>query len=197
MFTARKRSLRRLCFYTCLSFCSRGGGVYPSMQWANIIQTLSGADTPLGRHTPGQTHPWADTPWADTHLGRHPQADNLPGQTPPPTGRYPCPLCRHPPRQTPPGRHPPGQTPLLGRLPFWAVPLSRQTPHFWEDPPGQTPPQADTPPPNACCDMVNKRAVRIQIEYILAKVKIRTINELRNLQCTQGFPICTYNTYSP
>ena len=25
-FTARKRSLRRLCFYTCLSFCSQGGG---------------------------------------------------------------------------------------------------------------------------------------------------------------------------
>ena len=30
--TARKRSLRRLCFYTCLSFCTRGcGGWYPSM----------------------------------------------------------------------------------------------------------------------------------------------------------------------
>ena len=26
IFTARKRSLRRLCFYTCLSFCPRGGG---------------------------------------------------------------------------------------------------------------------------------------------------------------------------
>ena len=26
IFTARKRSLRRLCFYTCLSFCSRVGG---------------------------------------------------------------------------------------------------------------------------------------------------------------------------
>ena len=25
MFTARKRSLRRICFYTCLSFCSQGG----------------------------------------------------------------------------------------------------------------------------------------------------------------------------
>ena len=25
--TARKRSLRRLCFYRCLSFCPRGGGV--------------------------------------------------------------------------------------------------------------------------------------------------------------------------
>ena len=27
IFTARKRSLRRLCFYPCLSFCSQGGGV--------------------------------------------------------------------------------------------------------------------------------------------------------------------------
>ena len=26
IFTVRKRSLRRLCFYTCLSFCSRGRG---------------------------------------------------------------------------------------------------------------------------------------------------------------------------
>ena len=27
IFTTRKRSLRRLCFYTCLSFCPRGGGI--------------------------------------------------------------------------------------------------------------------------------------------------------------------------
>ena len=27
--TARKRSLRRLCFYTCLSFCSQGGSLGP------------------------------------------------------------------------------------------------------------------------------------------------------------------------
>ena len=26
VFTARKRSLRRLCFYRCLSFCPQGGG---------------------------------------------------------------------------------------------------------------------------------------------------------------------------
>ena len=32
LITARKRSLRRLCFYTCLSFCPQGGGgCYPSM----------------------------------------------------------------------------------------------------------------------------------------------------------------------
>ena len=31
LITARKRSLRRLCFYTCLSFCLWGGGCYPSM----------------------------------------------------------------------------------------------------------------------------------------------------------------------
>ena len=42
--TARKRSLRRLCFYTCQSFCSQAG-VYPSMQWANSIH-LPWADTP-------------------------------------------------------------------------------------------------------------------------------------------------------
>ena len=37
IFTARKRSLRRLCFYTCQSFCSGGAAAYPSMQWANGI----------------------------------------------------------------------------------------------------------------------------------------------------------------
>ena len=28
IFTARKRSLRRLCFYRCLSFCPQGGGMH-------------------------------------------------------------------------------------------------------------------------------------------------------------------------
>ena len=31
LITARKRSLRRLCFYTCLSFCPHWRGWYPSM----------------------------------------------------------------------------------------------------------------------------------------------------------------------
>ena len=46
--TARKRSLRRLCFYTCLSFCPRGGGWY----------------SPQVRHLREQTPP---PPGADTH----------------------------------------------------------------------------------------------------------------------------------
>ena len=44
------------------------------------------ADTLLGRHPPGQTPSWADTPQTDTLVGRHPQADSpltdTPGQTP-------------------------------------------------------------------------------------------------------------------
>ena len=39
--TARKRSLRRLCFYTCLTFCSRGG----------LPQCM------LGYHPPGKADP--------------------------------------------------------------------------------------------------------------------------------------------
>ena len=31
--TARKRSLRRLCFYTCLSFCPQGESVFPIACW--------------------------------------------------------------------------------------------------------------------------------------------------------------------
>ena len=33
LFTARTRSLQRLCFYTCLSFCPGGGGVCLSACW--------------------------------------------------------------------------------------------------------------------------------------------------------------------
>ena len=44
LFTARKRSLRKLCFYKCLSVIlfTRGGGVCPKECW----------DTPLPRQTP-------------------------------------------------------------------------------------------------------------------------------------------------
>ena len=70
--TARKRSLRRLCFHRCLS--DHSGGVSAPLH-AGIHH--------LGRHPPGQTSPradtlpvrqppWAGTPQADTPLGRHP-----------------------------------------------------------------------------------------------------------------------------
>ena len=51
--TAPRRSLRRLCFYTCLSFCSQGEY--------------------LGRYTPPQagTPSWAATPPAGTPCGRY------------------------------------------------------------------------------------------------------------------------------
>ena len=102
IFTARKRSLRRLCFHRCLSV--HRGGCLPVV--------LGGVSaTP-----PGQTPPtWTDT----THLGRHhPWAD-----TPPPLGRHP------PGRQFPMGRHPPAQC-LLGYTPLpnacWDTPPSTQ-----------------------------------------------------------------------
>ena len=60
IFTARKRSLRRLCFYTCLSVHG-GGGVCPIACWDT---------TPLGRHhPPGQTHPSARHPPFAVHAG--------------------------------------------------------------------------------------------------------------------------------
>ena len=55
IFTARKRSLQRLCFHRCLSVHREG--VCPIACW----------DTP--------PEPEADTPWADTPPDRHPQAD--------------------------------------------------------------------------------------------------------------------------
>ena len=55
--TARKRSLRRLCFYTCLSFCPREGGGW----WYSSMHHRS-HDPPQTDTPPGQTPPWADTP---------------------------------------------------------------------------------------------------------------------------------------
>ena len=60
IFTARKRSLRRLCFYTCLSV-HRGEylGRYPPRQVTPLRASTPppGQVRPLGRYTP-----WAGTP---------------------------------------------------------------------------------------------------------------------------------------
>ena len=114
------------------------------------VRNVVAADTHLGRHAPGQTPPWADTPqadsprqtpltWADT-----PWAEP-PGRHPPCLGRYP------PPGQTPPpGKTPPGQT------------------QPWADthPPGQTLPR-QTPPPPTPSRRLLQRTVRILLECIL------------------------------
>ena len=59
IFTARKRSLRRLCFYTCLSVLLFTGGEYLGRYTpqAGIPPTPLGRYTPLGQvHPPGQVH---------------------------------------------------------------------------------------------------------------------------------------------
>ena len=45
LITARKRSLRRLCFYTCLSFCPQVGG-YPSMHCRWGAACIAGGGIP-------------------------------------------------------------------------------------------------------------------------------------------------------
>ena len=85
VFTARKRSLRRLCFHRCLSVCPRGGVSAPLHDG---IHTPS--RHPLGTPPPGHTHPPAHTP---------PGTHSLPNPTP---GHTPSLLGRQPPRQTPP-----------------------------------------------------------------------------------------------
>ena len=77
-FTVRKRSCGKVMFSQAYV--------------KNSVGEVS-ASVHAGIHTP---------PWANTPLGRHP-----PGQTPPP-GRHPLVDI---PRADPPGRHPPGQTP--------------------------------------------------------------------------------------
>ena len=61
--TARKRSLRRLCFHRCLSV--HRGGVCTIACWGTAFL---GRHQP-GRHLPGQTPPWADTPSSTMHAG--------------------------------------------------------------------------------------------------------------------------------
>ena len=64
IFTARKQSLRRLCFYTCLSFCPGGGGISACLAglqahtWGVCIPTCTDATPPLQTATAvGSTHP--------------------------------------------------------------------------------------------------------------------------------------------
>ena len=90
IFTARKRSLRRLCFYR-----GRVLGQVPPMG-----RYTPGRYIPLGRYTPGQVHPLPPPsrypPWAGTPLlGRY-------------TPRAGSPLGRYTPQAgTPPGKYPP------------------------------------------------------------------------------------------
>ena len=79
IFTARKRSLRRLCFHRCLSV--HGGGVFPHCMLGYTPRTR-------GRHPRQQTPPQDQTPPPRT---RHPL----------PRCRYPLPWSRHTPELTP------------------------------------------------------------------------------------------------
>ena len=102
IFTARKQSLRRLSFYTCLSFCPQG--------WEEYLGRYPRAGIPRGQVHP----PWAGTPLGQVHpLGRYPWAGTPPWQVHP-RGRY-----------TPLGRYawvgtPPGQVQSPGQEPPWA-----------------------------------------------------------------------------
>ena len=81
--TARKRSLRRLCFHRCPSVFR---GVCLIACWDAPPQ----ADTSLGRHPPGQTPPRQTPPWADTpQLGRHPPAQCMLGYSQQAGGTHP------------------------------------------------------------------------------------------------------------
>ena len=85
IFTARKRSLRRLCFHRCLSVHGGGGylgrtpgKVHPLGRYTHRAGTPPRqVQTPPGQvHPPGQLHPQAGTP-----LGRYtPQAGTPPGR---------------------------------------------------------------------------------------------------------------------
>ena len=94
-------NLRRLCFYTCLSFCSQGG-VCLSACWDIISpgtrHPSPGLGTPLG---PDPTRP---PPWDQVPPRTRPPLTRSPwDQAPPPPGPG-TPLGPDPPKT----RHPPG-----------------------------------------------------------------------------------------
>ena len=74
LFTASKRSLRRLCFHRCLSVHRGVSATGPEGMW---WQTPPPGRHPPDRHPPGRHLPQADIPQADT-----PQADTLLGRPP-------------------------------------------------------------------------------------------------------------------
>ena len=93
--TARKRSLRRLCFYTCLSFILFTVGEYLTRYPPHQVHT-----PPQTRYTPGPgTHPPEQTPPDQVHY---------------PGTRYPRPRYTPPRADTPRDQvHPPEQS-ILG-----------------------------------------------------------------------------------
>ena len=103
--TVRKRSLRRLCFYTCLLFCSQGGSICLCACWDTTA--TPGSRNPLEQTPPPEQTPPEQTPPEQTSLGD--QAHTRLKQTPPraeppgpgtlPEQTPPTPQTRHPPRE--------------------------------------------------------------------------------------------------
>ena len=71
LITVHKRSLRRLCFYTCLSFCPQGVGS-PGPHPGGRLRGHAGGH--VSQHAQADTHPHQQTPTAadGTHpIGMH------------------------------------------------------------------------------------------------------------------------------
>ena len=124
--TARIRSLRRLCFYTCLSFILFTGGVPDQVPPRDQVHPPGPGTPPGARYPPGPGTP----PWDQVHPGDqvHP-----PGTRYTPGTRYaPRPGTSHDQAHTPPDQ---AHTPLGTRYP----------------PRPCTPPGPGTPPRSRAC----------------------------------------------
>ena len=93
--TVRKRSLRRLCFYTCLSFCSQQGVSRPRSGGGDGGVCSGGCPGPGGvcpRGCPGpggvQAQAWGVYP--SMHWGRPPQQTATAADGTHPTGMHSC-----------------------------------------------------------------------------------------------------------
>ena len=173
--TARKRSLGQgNIFVPVCHSVHRGTGEYLGRYPPGRYTLIPWQVHPPGQihpsmqvHPYGQVHPPAGTPPAGTPLQVHPlgQVHPLAG-TPP--GRY------TPGRYTSPAGPPPGRYTRLQVHPLASTPPGRYTPRQVHPPlpagtpPAGTPPGRYNPRRNACWDTVNRRAVSILLECILA-----------------------------
>ena len=84
IFTARKRSLRRLCFYRCLSV-HRGEGGWVSQDALQAPPPQDGEPPPGWRTTPPMENPpqMENPPWMENP----PRMENPPDGEPPPPGQ--------------------------------------------------------------------------------------------------------------
>ena len=196
LITAHKRSLRRLCFYRCVSV-HRGAVGIPACLAGHMTRqqyisrcTVDVSQLVWRQQTGNIKCMMGYVTWYTPPGWRGPPGWNArPGWRAPPDGEIPpgwrTPRDGEPPRdgelppwdgETPPGWRPPwdGETPCPPR---WRTPPQMENPLGWRTPPMENPPMENTPTPPT----VNVRAVRILLECILVPYIYLSLSNAKKL----------------